>query len=143
MFSSAGSRTARHAWWGLRGPYLITYALLLWLAVATGPIGPESYFWKTSLALLMLVTLIGSLASYLVVGVGRISVRMHRLEVLEVTGLRGLVFVQLAYGVYIMATTMMESRALVHLIFGTFALGALNTLTWSAKKSPAPTGGDA
>lgn len=129
----AGSPEARRTWLYLRGPYFAAYLLAILLAVTSRPVGPESYFWKAALGILGLTALVGSVTSFVVAGLGKVSPRLVRIETLEVTSLRMFVLVQVAYGFYVLSITTFPDRALYHLLLGAMAAGALQSLTWRTK----------
>lgn len=136
----AGSPEARRTWLYLRGPYFAAYLLAILLAATARPYGPESYFWRVALGILGATALIGSVTSFVVAGLGKVSPRLVRVETLEVTSLRLFVLVQGAYGLYVLSITTVPDRALYHLLLGAMAAGALQSLTWRTK---APRSSDA
>lgn len=133
----AGSPEARRTWMYLRGPYFAAYLIAILLAVSSRPLGPESYFWRVALGILGLTALVGSVTSFIVAGLGKVTPRLVRVETLEVTSLRLFVIVQVTYGFYVLSITTVPDRALYHLLLGALAAGALQSLTWRTK-APRP-----
>lgn len=133
MVTLTGTPEARSAWWHLRGPYLLAYLCLVLLSVSAPFFGPETYVWRGLVFLIAITCLIGSGASFLVAVMGKVSPRLVRVEVLEVTGLKFLVLVQALYGVYVLVISTSPSRAIFHVLVGALAAGALQALTWRGR----------
>lgn len=138
-----GTPESRKAWMVLRGPYALGYLTMLFTAILADPFGPSAWTWKIMASIIVGTTLLGAVLSFCVTGLGWASPRMIRATMLEVTGLRLLIILELAFGMWRLITLLTgaiphpSGYILVawHLTVGFLAWGMFANLTWRKKAS--------
>jgi len=133
-----GSTEARKTWVVLRGPYFAAYLAWLVLIVVAVPATPGLTAWRIAAGGAVLALIVGSWTSWLVVSERKPRHVWIHLEALELTGLRMLMFVEMAFGLFTFFRGGYKlSFSMGHIAVGLLLLGMWTHMTWRKQRGPA------
>ena len=130
-----GSTEARKAWVVLRGPYFAAYLALFVLIVVAVPATPGLTAWRIAAGGAVLALIVGSWASWLVVSERKSRHVWIRMESMELTGIRMLMLVEVAFGLFTLFKGGYKlSFSMGHVAVGLLVLGMWTNMTWHKAK---------
>lgn len=133
-----GSTEARKAWVVLRGPYFAAYLALFVLIVVAVPATPGLTAWRIAAGGAVLALIVGSWASWLVVSERKPGHVWIRMESMELTGIRMLMLVEVAFGLFTLFKGGYKlSFSMGHITVGLLLLGMWTHMTWRKQRGPA------
>lgn len=128
-----GSTDAKRAWVHLRGPYFLAYLsyLVFTLVIPSDGPPPGRDWWAIPASIIGVMLIMGASASWMVVSNFEPRKMWRKVELMEVTSLRMLVFLELAVAIWrLLDPEAMVFNGVFHLLIAFMFGGILSNLTW-------------